>query len=447
MYEDKGNARKKQVAEGNSEAIEVRLIEHLGDVLFVLDQLLDRRLVVTFLGLVLALLRHRHRNEGGWMSELGSYLVPRNAEAGRKRIEKLLYSRKWDSRLLEEAHWRRGDRRVEEGAANGEPVLAIWDESVVEKPESLKLEGLGPVRSSKALRLTRIKPGYFNPPGGHPVFVPGFNWLQVLVCGLRGPVSLAHMRLWTTRGEGATNRREVERQVLCETAERWQERVIHVWDRGFAGTPWLTLVFVYAARFVLRWPKKYQLRDENGDLKPAWQIARGKRSWAKRKVWDARRHCERNVGVVAFPVFDPTFFQPLWLVVSRQGLHQTPWYLLTSESAATPDLAWRIILCYARRWQIEMTLRYGKSELAFESLRIFSLEVRQRLFQILAFVQAFLILFLTPDFEPLRSYLLNIWCHRTGKRSRMTQAPLYRLRFALALFWSFYPPPFCARLN
>jgi len=447
MYEDKGKTEKRQQAQGKTEQIEKKLFEHLRGVLFVMDQLIDRRLVVTFFGLVMALIQHRHRNEGAWMSKLGSYLVPENAEAGRKRIQKLLYSRKWDSRLLSEEHWRRADQRVEQGAASGEPVLAIWDESVVEKPESLKLEGLGPVRSSKAVRLKRIKPGYFNPPGGRPIFVPGFNWLQVLVCGLRGPVTLAHMRFWTTRGDLASSKREEEHQVLRETTDRWRAQVIHVWDRGFAGTPWLSMAFFHAVRFVLRWPKNYTLLDENGNLKKAWEISRGKRSWVKRRLWDARRHCEREVGVVAFPVFDPTFHEPLWLVVSRQGPGKTPWYLLTSEPVHTPDLAWRIILIYARRWQIEMALRYDKSELAFESLRVFSLEVRQRLFQIIALVHAFLILFLAPDLEALRSYLLNVWCHRTGKRSRVVQAPLYRLRFALAFFWSRFPPPFLARLN
>jgi hypothetical protein len=264
---------------------------------------------------------------------------------------------------------------------------------------------------------------------------------------LRGPVTLAHMRFWTTRGDLASSKREEEHQVLRETTDRWQARVIHVWDRGFAGTPWLTMVFVHAVRFVLRWPKHYSLIDENGNLKKAWEISRGKRSWFKRKLWDARRHCEREVGVVAFPVFDPTFHEPLWLVVSRQGPGKTPWYLLTSEPIYTPDQAWRIILIYARRWQVEMALRYDKSELAFESLRVFSLEVRQRLFQIIALVHAFLILFLSPDLEALRSYLLNVWCHRTGKRSRVALAPLYRLRFALVFFWSRFPPPFLARLN
>ncbi len=128
MFQDKGNPDKRQQAQGKSEQIEKKLFEQMQVVLSVLDQLIDQRLVVTFLGLVMALIQHRQRNEGGWMGELGSYLVPQNAEAGRKRIQKLLYSRKWDSRLLVEEHWRRGNQRVEQGEANQGPILAIWDE-------------------------------------------------------------------------------------------------------------------------------------------------------------------------------------------------------------------------------------------------------------------------------------------------------------------------------
>ena len=113
------------------------------------------------------------------------------------------------------------------------------------------------MRSSKALRLKRIKPGYFNPPGGRPVFVPGFHWLNILVIGQKGPPTLAHMRWWTTRGR----------------------EVIHLWDRGFAGHPWLTQAFLHGARFILHWPKNYQLLDEKGDLRKPGEISKGKRSW------------------------------------------------------------------------------------------------------------------------------------------------------------------------
>jgi hypothetical protein len=447
MIKDTKKEEARQQAKSTSWKIERKLLSFLGEFLRELDRAIDRRLVMTFVGLSMAFIIHRHRNEGGWMSQLGSYLVPENAEAGKKRIQKLLYSRKWESQMIEDYLWRLGEERVEQGEQAGETLLAIWDESVVEKSESLQLEGLGPVRSSKAVRLKRIKPGYFNPPGGRPIFVPGFHWLQVLVCGMKGTVVPAHERFWTTRGERASTRREEEWQVLQELADRFRARIIHVFDRGFAGSPWLTSLFVAGVRFVVRWPHRYRLIDENGIEKKAWEIARGKRSWEQRTIWDARRHCYRKIGILAFSVYDPVHQQPLWLVISRQGSGKKPWYLLTSEPVYSPDQAWKIILIYARRWQIEMSLRFSKCELGLESLRVFSWEVRQRLFLILALVHAFILRFLAPDFAELRDYLLNVWCHRNGERSRLVQAPLYRLRFALAFFWMRFPPPLLARLN
>lgn len=220
MYKDTEKEAYQQQARSASWKIEWRRLTFLGELLCALDRAIDRRLVMTFLGLSMALILHRHRNEGGWMSQLGSYLVPANAAAGKKRIQRLLYSPKWSSQLLEDYLWRLGEARVAQGEQTGETLLAIWDESVVEKPESLQLEGLGPVRSSKAVRLKRIKKGYFNPPGGRPIFVPGFHWLQVLVCGMQGAVILAHARWWTTRGDRVTTRRAVEGQVLQALADR-----------------------------------------------------------------------------------------------------------------------------------------------------------------------------------------------------------------------------------
>jgi hypothetical protein len=77
---------------------------------------------------------------------------------------------------------------MEELQEQGKRSLVIWDESVLEKQRSLKAERLCAVRSSKASRLKRIKPG------GRPICVPGFHWLKVLVIGHMGPPTLAHMR-------------------------------------------------------------------------------------------------------------------------------------------------------------------------------------------------------------------------------------------------------------
>jgi hypothetical protein len=75
----------------------------------------------------------------------------------------------------------------------------LWDGSVWEKPESLKSEGLGPVQSGKARRLTHIKPGYYPPPG-RPICVPGLHWISLLLLGRsteQGPARLITMRWWT----------------------------------------------------------------------------------------------------------------------------------------------------------------------------------------------------------------------------------------------------------
>lgn len=365
--------------------------------------------------------------------------------AGTKRISKLVHSARWEAKLIEDFHWQRADERVKQMQAEGERALVIWDESVLEKPESLQAEGLCAVRSSKAVRLKRIKPGYFNPPGGRPVFVPGFHWLQVLVIGPKGPPTLAHLRWWTTRGEAASQARTEEAQVFDEVDRRWGKEVVHIWDRGFAGNPWLTQVFVRSARFILRWPKNYKLLDEYGQLRKPGEMAKGKRSWDHRLLWDARQQCERDTGVIAFPVFDPTHAQPLWLVLARRK-HQSPWYLLTSEQAHTPQLAWRIVLAYARRWQVEMSIRFHKSELAFESARLLHWQARHKLLLIASLAYAFLLSQLPILPDSLAHWCLRHFCPRTGKRSQKTPTPLYRLRIAFSRLWLSHPPPFLSFL-
>ena len=443
MYKDKRKVAEKQE---QSRQVERQLVKLVWPILVKLNEKLDRRLVGTFLGLVMAILMHRHRNNGLLVSELGSYLLgAEHCRAGSKRISNLVHSKKWEAGLIEDYFWQVGMQRVEELWAQGERPLVIWDESVLEKPESLQAEGLCAVRSSKAVRLKRIKPGFFNPPGGRPIFVPGFHWLKVLVLGQKGNPTLAHMRWWTTRGEQQSQVRTEEGAVLAYMDAIWGKEVLHIWDRGFAGNPWLTQVFLHGARFVLRWPKNYYVLDEQEQLRKPGQLSKGKRSWEHRLLWDARRRCQRQTGVIAFPIADPTHHQPLWLVVARRK-GQSPWYLLTNQPAHSPELAWQIVFAYARRWQVEMAIRYNKCELAFESPRIFQWPPRHKLLLIAGLAYAFLLSLLAPSFASLSSWLLRTFCHRTGKRSRETPTPLYRLRFALSLLWLSHPPPFRSHL-
>jgi hypothetical protein len=81
------------------------------------------------------------------------------------------------------------------------------------------------------------------------------------------------------------------------------------------------------------------------------------------------------------------------------------------------------VLAYARRWQIEMAFRFGKSELAMESPRLWTGERREKLLLVVTLCYAFLLSLLAGELEALRTWLLRTWCHRTGKRGRDTAAP------------------------
>jgi hypothetical protein len=193
--------------------------------------------------------------------------------------------------------------------------------------------------------------------------------------------------------------------------------------------------------FVMRWKTQYHLCDAKGK-RPAWQMTRGKRSLSHRLIYDVRRRCERRTGMIFVPVTHPdTPDIPLALVVSRPGRGRQPWYLLTNLPISSPDDAWSVIFIYARRWQIEMTYRFAKTELAMESPRLWSWHNRLKLLAMVSLVFAFLLSLLAPTLAPLRAWLLRHFCHRTGKRYRDASLPLYRLRLALSLLWLCYPDP------
>ena len=128
----------------------------------------------------------------------------------------------------------------------------------------------------------------------------------------------------------------------------------HVWDRGFAGSPWLGLALDTEVRFVLRWPKRYQLVDPQGQERNAWKILRGQRSWDRQWLWDRHTRQRRKVGVVATRVTHWDYPDQLWLVAARLGKGHEPWYLLTNDPAETMATAWAVVLAYGRQWQIEI---------------------------------------------------------------------------------------------
>ena len=164
LIQDKDNRVKRQK---DSHKLLLQASDYLKTYTDQLDRQLDSRLVQTFYDVFIAILCFRHTSMGLLLSELGAYILgARQAAAGTKRISNLLRSPKWSSKDIEKLHLTRSCQEVKSLKKKGKWVFAIWDDSVIEKPESWFSEGLCAVGSSKAKRLTKVKRGYYKPPQG-----------------------------------------------------------------------------------------------------------------------------------------------------------------------------------------------------------------------------------------------------------------------------------------
>jgi len=258
-----------------------------------------------------------------------------------------------------------------------------------------------------------------------------------LLCGMSGAPTVAAMRWWSTRGVGQSSARQQQSRLLQKVSAAWGRRVLHVFDRGYSGSPCLGQLLAERLRFVVRWPGRYFLVEEQGFAYKAWQMTRGRRAQEVR--WISGQGRLQKISLLWRAVRHPDYADPLVLVVARRGGGQSPWYLLSSEPIETGEDAWKIVRAYARRWQIEMAFRYNKSELAVESPRLWSWERRIKLLLLVTLVYAFLLSLLDPRLSGLREELLRLGCHRTGKRSQEVAAPLDRLRAAISRLWLEHP--------
>jgi len=158
------------------------------------------------------------------------------------------------------------------------------------------------VRSAKARRLSRRRKGLTIPHKGPPILVPGLHWEGLVVVGMDGPPTLAHLEWWTTRVEHPTTQRAVDQALLDQSRREWGRRVRHVWDRGYAGSGWIQAALVADVRFLVRWKQGNKLLDNWGEERKASAIGRGKRSVSYRHLRDTRTKELIKVGVVAIPV-------------------------------------------------------------------------------------------------------------------------------------------------
>ncbi len=442
---------KEQEIQQLSQQLAQELEMFLAPFFLLLDRLLDRRLVRTCLESMVAIIRFRNSKQGLLLSELGSYMdtLPGHsatATAGTKRVGNLLRSKKWGIRQIETYLLEQAEKEVEKLKECGKRVLCVWDGSVLEKAESSKLEGICPVVSSKAKRLRKLRKGLiFNTPGGKPITVAGMHWLSGLITGIDGSIYVAFMSWWTTKGKYATQQRDQEKELVSKAIGQWGRSVIHVFDRGYASGPWVEFLQECEALFVIRWIKKHLFLDREGKEKKLWQIGQGKK-YVSHKVIRDQNGQKINCSVWWTEVRHASYAEQLFLVKVR--VDKKIWRLITNEQVLTEEQAWIIFFSYRRRWKIEMSFRYGKSELAMESPRLWSWENRLKILGLVTLVYSFLLSLLKTAYSDVRKLLFELKCHRTGKRCQETLAPLYRLRWALSRLWddarpilgSLFPP-------
>lgn len=287
------------------------------------------------------------------------------------------------------------------------------------------------MRARKAKRLSHLKPGYSNPPR-RPLVVPGLHWLAVVVVGRiasRGPARLAAMRWWSRRGVHACFRRDEQGKLLLCLVQ-WGPMVVQVFDQGVAAAFWLGVLLAFGLRFVLRWRQDSPLREAQGKRRKTWRLAMGNRGWSERTIWDSRRAPWVVSSVLARPLRPPQHPEsPRWVVVCPSK-GRTPWYRLTAAPITTDEEAWRVVCASRRRGQLELTWRFPKGELAFQSPRRWRRPEREKLWALATLASAFRWQRLSPRSEPLRRWLVRHCCPRTGWHVRQVRAPLYRVRSA-----------------
>jgi len=433
-----------------SERYGKRLLQLLYPFVQMLSQLnhLDPRPLRTLVQAVEAILTFRDQSRGLLLSELGAQMDGVfGGGGGSRRLETLLHHKGWWAEQIEEGLLQRADERLEAWQQNEQEGLVIWDGTVAEKPESLEAEGLCAVKSSKAGRLTRVKKGYYRPPG-IPIFVPGIHGIGVLLAGRnkrQGPPMLAALRWWTSRGKAASHEKDEHGKLVVALHKRWGRAVLHVFDRGYATAFWVALLCRLTARFVLRWQGRNCLLNAEGESLPAWKIAQGKKGLAPRCLWDAVRRQNVTGSVLFFAVSHPDLpGVPLTLVVGRRkGLD--PWYLLTNEAVSNEHEAWDVVLAYARRWRIEVTFRNLKGEMAIQSVRVFAWQTRLKLLSLMSLAYAFLMELLGEPEKREREWLIEVVCPRSGWRMKHVELPFSRLRASLAKLWQAFPCWFVRR--
>ena len=333
-----------------------------------------------------------------------------SSSAWEKRIHKLLDSPNWSDRLVAQFLWHQADDLLTQAFDSGRDALILWDESVWEKPETLHDPALGSVISSKAKRLNRVRNNYYSPPKAHTC-VAGFR-VNAMVVATSKRSRLARCDYWSSRHHSEDYYALQRRDMLESAMMTWGHGAIHIFDRGYAGWPWLQELGVYQTRFIMRWKTKYHLWANGKEMKAHHSVSGWPR--VKIRVRDAIRRQKTARWVVWRQVAHPKApEQAMWLVVCSDK-KRSPWYLLTSEKVESQEDAKRIIEMYSRRWEVEQHFRRMKTDLSSQSLQLRVHQKRLKMLGLLALVHNALMML--NEQQELKMSLLAQCVPRRGRR-------------------------------
>jgi hypothetical protein len=323
--------------------------------------------------------------------------------------------------------------------------LIALDPSDFEKPESLHSEGLQKVVSPTARHLARPRRGFGGAPLSRPVTVPGFHFIAAVLMGLHGPAVLLDYRWWhkrPTEGQQTLTILELSHYL----AVRYQQvQPIFVGDRGLGNRAVVSQWVAGQVRFVVRFHEHVALcATPDGPLQPITEFLKRQRGTVSCAIYDTKLRQEVTMRLRWWTVWLPQQPMPLALVIVRHPMRPEVWRLVTNLPVHTAQRAIHIAQIYARRWQVEWALRFLKSDLAVESPRRLIWERREKLLALLFLVYAWFVHLLLVH-DPLVHAVLEAEAHRTGRRTRFTFAPLYRLHLALPrLLTRYLPTPVAA---
>lgn len=395
-------------------ALQAQLHNHtrtcLGSFFQSLDDCIDARLSRTA-NLLLSLLCSAHQPQltlTHLAAQLACFEI--TAQAWVKRLDNFLKSQKWNASIIDAQLLQHADEFVDFAEQSQKDCLLLWDDSVFEKPGTEQDPNLCSVHSTKVSYITRPRPGFISKL--YWTSIPGLK-VSGMVMATSKRSRIAHVRLWSSRGEEATDKKTVDAQMLELASQRWGQRVTHVFDRGYYGWPWLEQLLAQQVNFIVRWRSKYHLQAEQTDAKPAYHLVSGRKRTII-YVRDAKLRKRKRRKIVWRQVYHPKQPDvPLYLVVCSDG-KRTPWYLLTNKVIETKEDARTIILSYSRRWEIEQVFRRNKTSQQSQSIQLRNKDKREKMYKLTLLAQNE-ILALNENKEVVKE-LLGQMCPRRGKR-------------------------------